>query len=266
MSRSGSRYFGGVNPAGLRILVASALNARLGRSDKNVISITQALEDIMNFTSGLKLAGAVLILGLSGSVLHAEGATADAAKDAKASAKAPVVDEFVTRVFGGTVDPAKKTYACFTRSYDSEHLAEHPQQKVSGMKLLLTAEQDTEEHEMNYSFRLGVKYRSKSGNYDSSGDCGHGKFVDEHSNEATFGCGVDCDGGGINISMTNVDKSVMVRLERIRIWKDKNYDEDAAQDLVAGADDKTFRLDRTTLKDCESLVTDRKELAAMRHK
>lgn len=217
----------------------------------------------MKFAAGSKLAGAALLLAVSGSVLHAEGAAADAQDK---GAKTPVVDEFVTRVFGGTVDPAKKTYACFTRSYDSEHLAEHPQQKVSVMKLLLTAEQDTEEHEMNYSFRLGVKYRNKLGNYDSSGDCGHGKFTDEKTNEAMLGCGVDCDGGGIGVHLAKDDKSVVVRLARIRIWKDKNYDEDAAQDLVAGADDKAFRLDRTTLKDCEPLVTDRKELAAMRHK
>jgi hypothetical protein len=217
----------------------------------------------MKFAAGLKLAGAALVLALSGSTLHAEGPTADVQK---ASARAPVVDEFVTRVFGGVVSLDKKTYACFTRSYDSEHLAEHPQQKVSAMKLLLTAEQDTEEHEMNYSFRLGVKYRDKSGNYDSSGDCGHGKFTDEKTNEAMLGCGVDCDGGGIGVSMAKDDKSVIIKLERVRIWKDKNYDEDAAQDLVAGADDKSFRLDRTTLKDCESLVTDRKELAAIRHK
>ena len=217
----------------------------------------------MRFAVGLKLAGAVLLLAASGSVLHAEGIAADAQNKA---ARTPVVDEFVTRVFAGSVDRAKKTYACFTRSYDSEHLAEHPQQKVSVMKLLLTAEQDTEEHEMNYSFRLGVKYRNKSGNYDSSGDCGHGKFTDEKTNEAMLGCGVDCDGGGIGVHLAKDDKSVIVKLERIRIWKDKNYDEDAAQDLVAGADDKAFRLDRTTLKDCEPLVTDRKELAAMRHK
>lgn len=216
----------------------------------------------MMFAAGLKLAGAALLLVVSSSVLHAEGTAADAKK----GAKTPVVDEFVTRVFGGSADPAKKTYACFTRSYDSEHLAEHPQQKVSTIKLLLTAEQDAEEHEMNYSFRLGVKYRNKSGNYDSSGDCGHGKFTDEKTNEAMLGCGVDCDGGGIGVHLAKDDKSVIVKLERIRIWKDKNYDEDAAQDLVAGADDKAFRLDRTTLKDCESLVTDRKELAAMRHK
>jgi hypothetical protein len=216
----------------------------------------------MKIADGLKLAGAAMLLVLAGSAANAAGATADARK----AAMPPVVDEFVTRVFGGPVSVDKKTYACFTRSYDSEHLAEHPQQRVSVMKLLLTAEKDSEENEMNYSFRLGVKYRNKTGNYDSSGDCGHGKFVDEHSNEATFGCGVDCDGGGINVLMTNADKSVMVKLERIRIWKDKNYDEDAAQDLVAGADDKSFRLDRTALQDCESLVTDRKELAAIRHK
>ena len=150
----------------------------------------------MKFAAGLKLAGAALALALSGSTLHAEGTTADAQK---AAAKAPVGDEFVTRVFGGPVSLDKTTYACFTRSYDSEHLAEHPQQKVSAMKLLLTAEKYPEDNEMNYSFRLGVKYRNKSGNYDSSGDCGHGKFTDEKTNEAVLGCGVDCDGGGIDV-------------------------------------------------------------------
>ncbi len=217
----------------------------------------------MRITDGLTLAGAAMLLALANSLAHAEGATLDAQKK---SAKVPAVDEFVTRVFGGPVSPDSKTYACFTRAYDSEHLAAHPQQKVSVMKLLLTAEQDTEEHEMNYSFRLGVKYRNKTGNYDSSGDCGHGKFSDEKTNEAMLGCGVDCDGGGIDVLMAKDDKSAIVKLERIRIWKDNNYDEDAARDLVAGADDKVFRLDRTTLQDCEQLVTDRKELAAIRHK
>ncbi len=217
----------------------------------------------MRITDGLTLAGAAMLLALANSLAHAEGATLDAQKK---SAKVPAVDEFVTRVFGGPVSPDRKTYACFTRAYDSEHLAAHPQQKVSVMKLLLTAEQDTEEHEMNYSFRLGVKYRNKTGNYDSSGDCGHGKFSDEKTNEAMLGCGVDCDGGGIDVLMAKDDKSAIVKLERIRIWKDNNYDEDAARDLVAGADDKVFRLDRTTLQDCEQLVTDRKELAAIRHK
>ena len=37
-------------------------------------------------------------------------------------------------------------------------------------------------------------------------------------------------------------------------------------DLVAGADDKIFRVDRAELRECAELVTDRKELAALRRK
>src|ERR1700704_869134 len=136
----------------------------------------------MNLSS-VKLGAAGLLLALSGTALHAEGATSDAPK---APAKAPIADEFVLRVFAAPISLDKTTYACFTRSYDPEHLAEHPQQKVSAMKLLLTAQKYPEDDEMNYSFRLGVKYRNKSGNYDSSGDCGHGKFVNEQSGEATL--------------------------------------------------------------------------------
>ena len=36
--------------------------------------------------------------------------------------------------------------------------------------------------------------------------------------------------------------------------------------LNGGKDDRVFRLDRTSLDECRSLVTDRKELAAMRTK
>jgi hypothetical protein len=40
----------------------------------------------------------------------------------------------------------------------------------------------------------------------------------------------------------------------------------SSQSLVAGADDRVFRLDRAGLDQCQSLVTVRKELAAIRHK
>jgi hypothetical protein len=57
------------------------------------------------------------------------------------------------------------------RRYDASHLAQHPEQKVSAMKLLLSAEVPEEEKTLNYSFRLGVKYRHRPGNFDSSGFC-----------------------------------------------------------------------------------------------
>ncbi|MCK1515690.1 hypothetical protein IVB22_24675 [Bradyrhizobium sp. 190] len=108
---------------------------------------------------------------------------------------------FDAQMFGGPL--SRKTYACFVRRYDASHLAQHPKQKVSAMKLLVTAEDAPEDKTVNYSFR---------------------------------------------------------------VWERNKPDDDASNDLVAGADDKIFRVDRSDLHECSELVTDRKELAALRHK
>ena len=81
-----------------------------------------------------------------------------------------------------------------------------------------------------------------------------------------MGCGVDCEGGGIEVALSKDDKSAIIRLVQIRVWQNNKPDDEAEQSLVAGADDKIFRLDRTDTSECASLVTDRKELAALRHK
>ena len=43
------------------------------------------------------------------------------------------------------------------------------------------------------------------------------------------------------------DRAAPIRLKRIRIWERNKADGDASNDLVAGADDKIFRVDRTDL-------------------
>lgn len=171
-------------------------------------------------------------------------------------------DAFDARMFAGP--PGKKAYACFIRKYDSDHLAHHPKQKVAAMKLLMTAEMPADENTLNYTFRLGFKYRHRSGNFDSSGGCGHAVFEDA-GNEVRFGCGVDCDGGGIGVALARDDKSAVVRLARVRSWLRDKPDDEAGDDLVAGDDDGIFRLDRADLRQCAELVTDRKELAAIGH-
>jgi hypothetical protein len=187
------------------------------------------------------------------------GAHSCHAQEAVDKAKATAFD---ARMFGGPL--GKKTYACFVRRYDASHLAQHPKQKVSAMKLLVTAEDAPEDKTVNYSFRLGFKYRHRAGNFDSSGFCSH--IVAENTGgEIRLGCGVDCEGGGIEVAMKD-EKSALIRLERIRIWERNKPDDDASNDLVAGADDKIFRVDRADLHECSDLVTDRKELAALRHK
>jgi hypothetical protein len=198
-------------------------------------------------------AAAVLAISAAGVILaHAEEGGIDKAKAAA----------FDVRMF--TKPPGKKTYACFVRRYDPDHLARHPLQKVSTMKLLVTAEIPPEE-KITYSFRLGLKYRDRSGDFDSSGSCNH--FVPEdRGHEIHLGCGVDCDGGGIDVAMSKDDKSAIVRVERVRIWQNSKPDEELSDALVGGVDDKVFRLDRVDTSECASLVTDRKELAEIRRK
>jgi hypothetical protein len=81
--------------------------------------------------------------------------------------------EFDKRMFG--VEPAAKaaTFACFVRKYDPDHLARHPYQKVTSMKLLYTSELFEGNTALDQHFRLGVTFRNKRGAYDSSGSCNH---------------------------------------------------------------------------------------------
>lgn len=204
----------------------------------------------MKRTSLLALTLAASLVSLAGAG-HAE----DGIDKAKAR-------NFDAKLFAQPFD--EKTYACFVRRYDANHLAQHPRQNVSTMKLLVTAEVPPEDQStVNYSFRVGFQYRNRRGHFDSSGSCGH-VVAQDRGDEIRLGCGVDCDGGGIQVAMKD-DKTAIVQVERIRVWDRKKPDDDAG-DARLGADDKVFRVDRADLRDCAELVTDRKELAALRQK
>ena len=195
------------------------------------------------------IAAAVTTLAASGSAVRAEERE----------------DSFASRLFAGNLGKEAKSYACFVRVYDAAHLKQHPLQKVGAMKLLLTAERMPEDEALNYSFRLGVSFRYRPGDFDSSGDCGHVKGSESEQGKTQLGCSVDCEGGGITVELARDDKSALVRLDSIRIWRNNKPDEDGFP-LSGGADDRVFRLDRASLDRCRSLVTDRQELAAMRRK
>jgi hypothetical protein len=202
-------------------------------------------------------------LGLAAAAAVLTAAPLHAAEQADAA--------FAKRFFAGNVGQPK-AYACFARRYDAPHMAEHPQQKVTVMRLLITSEKMPDDQYLDYSFRLGVNFRDQPGDFDSSGECGHAPTVRNPDTDPMpaadidFQCDVDCDGGGIAVNLANSDNSVIVKLDRVRIWKSTDPDGAAPRTLQGGADDKIFRLDRTSLDECKSLVTDRKELAAMRHK
>lgn len=202
---------------------------------------------------------------LYGFVLIAAFAALPALSGPAAADEPPDETGFAKRVFADTLDKPTE-YACFARHYDAQHMGQHPLQKVAVMKLLVSAERDADDKKLAYSFRLGVNFRNRPGDFDSSGDCAHLTGDDAAKEKIDFGCGVDCDGGGIKINLAQDNASVLVKLESVRIWKGKNYDEAAAMALEAGADDKAFHLDRTSVDDCASLAANRKELKAMRHK
>lgn len=205
----------------------------------------------------LSLVVALTLAALAGAA-HAEEA------DKSRETTKAEVDAFNARIYGGP--PGDTAYACFVRRYDADHLARHPKQKVAAMKLLISAESDEESKQVQNSFRLGFRYRHRSGDFDSSGSCGSHAVLLKDGDEVRLGCGVDCEGGGIEVALSKDNKSAIVRLEQVRVWQNNKPDDEAERSLVAGADDRIFRLDRTANSDCASLVTDRKELAALRHK
>lgn len=202
----------------------------------------------------LSLAAVAIIAGIATSAAGSFGARAEEADDG-----------FAKRLFAGDIAKQEKSYACFVRVYEATHLSQHPLQKVSAMKLLVRAETMPETEALNYSFRLGVKLRDRRGEFDSGGDCGRINDPDIAHNAAQLGCGVDCDGGGITIELSNDGKWTKVGLESIRIWRIGKTDDDGLT-LNGGKDDRMFRLDRAGLDKCRSLVIDSKELAAMRLK
>lgn len=213
--------------------------------------------------SALATAAVAAVAGLALSAV-AVSAVATAAKAAEP------VDPFVQRVFAKPIE-GEKTYACFIRKYDAAHLAQHPKQKVTSMKVLMTAEKNAEDGSLSTSFRLGLTKRNNSHAFKSAGSCSHPEVTEgETAANATpmpsLGCGVDCDGGGIGIDLSKDNHAALVSVERVRIWRNNKPDEEASYSLEAGQDDHLFRLERVDDKQCASLVTDREELASMRKK
>src|SRR5438874_7792005 len=98
----------------------------------------------------------ILTLAASAALACLTGIDPGHAQDGLDKAKAAAFDN---RMFAGAT--GQKTHACFVRRYDATHLAQHPRQKVSAMKLMVTAEIPPEENTTNYSFHLGLQYRHR---------------------------------------------------------------------------------------------------------
>jgi hypothetical protein len=161
-----------------------------------------------------------------------------------------------------TPDVAKKLLgasssanACFQRRYDPAHLATHPKQNVTSMLLLISTRPEAEQAE-SHSANIGVKFRKRGPQFRVEGYCS--------KSAGGLDCAVACDGGAIDVVMTD-GNSVLVKIPTgARVWEPGHDTEDGPGGKTFGADDKTFRLDRVSLSECLSLAPDAKTRAALR--
>jgi hypothetical protein len=157
----------------------------------------------------------------------------------------------------------KKTVACFARSYDTAHLAHHPKQTVSAMRMLISAEKLEDDDGLSYGYRLGLNFRNRTGDYVSNMDCGHVQASEGRRGSVHIGCSEGCEAGGVEIALAPDAKAVIVKIESIAVWQAAHPEDEAAQFELKGGDDQVFRLERVDAELCRSLANDGNAVAAL---
>jgi hypothetical protein len=138
---------------------------------------------------------------------------------------------------------------CMLRHYDEAHLAAHPNQNVTDMLVYIGKREGEDDGYIRYSVNAQVKFRDSKKKWSFAGDCGR-----EAGKATSIGCGIDCEGGGYDVSLRG-DKSVELTItSSVRL----NGDDSEEKIPTAGfkSDDKTFLLQQTALKDCLPLIYD----------
>ena len=168
-----------------------------------------------------------------------------------APAQAAQPTEFVT-FLAGKKPGQGKTFACFTRTYDEAHLAAHPQQSVTAVRMLVTVYSNMD---YGYQLRLGLNVRDRAERLDSVAECGNGSVRDRLDRAAV------CAGIGGKVLLAIENKNV-VQLSLplgTDLWAPG---QGQTSDIVKNAfaeDDKHFRLTRAPLAQCDDQALDDQE-------
>lgn len=141
--------------------------------------------------------------------------------------------------------PQPGKHICYSRAYSADHLAKHPQQKVTYIEFRLAyhrfePDQFFPEGQRNYYFEALARVRGKGRLLKAFGECS--------PQGGKISCGVDCDGGGLVVKRTDKPGQILVDLTaygHLRMTEGCGEDEDDYVDLEPGADDKTFLLTQT---------------------
>ena len=125
---------------------------------------------------------------------------------------------------------------CFARVYDRAHLAKHPDQIVTGVKLHILRRQ-VRDPPYAYDFALRVRMRGRNEPLSTVGLC--------KTEPPGVKCIVECDGGEVRI-VPRADHAMMY-LDRIRMAEDLP---NGGEELTGGKDDRVFHLDRVADRVC----------------
>jgi hypothetical protein len=150
-----------------------------------------------------------------------------------------------------------KIFACFTRQYDAAHLASHPKQNVTTMALLINSYIQDDGTRL-YELEIGVQFRKQSKLLQLSGACDPST-----EGKTALSCGVDCDGGHIDVRVKDAQSMLVSIPDGARTWDPSSSEEPPPNKATFGTDDKLFRLDRASLKDCMPEALDDDTKAAM---
>ena len=156
--------------------------------------------------------------------------------------------------------------ACFGRTYDAAHLKQHPKQRVTSFHLFrdftpdATKEvpQETREKMIEQDGDGGmqvmayVRFRDRPGLFFNGLHC-------SRNSEGGVRCGIDCDGGGFHLKPSG--DSLLLENQGFVVIGGCGASEDEAEQadqVLPGADDKVFRLDRKPVAECLALEDSRK--------
>jgi hypothetical protein len=149
--------------------------------------------------------------------------------------------------------------ACFSRTYDSGHLRQHPKQQVTAMTFELRYRHVPETDVRQYVFSISAKVRTRADTLYTSGVCETN--VDPAYPGGNF-CAVDCDGGGVSIEKVGNSDALYVYLKTPSGGVGMGPTCDVVHGgtiggggmrLEPGVDDKVFRLEAVPLAVCQPL-------------
>ena len=149
-----------------------------------------------------------------------------------------------------------RAFACYTRHYDVAHLKSHPRQNTVDMTLFVNSYVEADSGRQ-YLLSIGVHFRPAPALFHLDGGCGK-----PEDGKAALGCGIDCDGGVIDIKVRDANSILVSIPDGAATW-DPTSEEEPPENSRFGLDDKVFRLDRTDVAECLPLVSDAEVRAAI---